>query len=79
MPLATLSPGSPAADPTKVETFKTGYSGSGLNIDSRGNVWVTNRLGSSETGKVAFEKFQKIMATSYDDEFLLRTMFKQQG
>ena len=68
-----------AADPSKVETFKAGYSGSGLNIDSQGNVWVTNRLGSSERGKVALEKFQKIMSTSYDDEFLLRTMFKQQG
>src|SRR5262249_46391619 len=32
-----------AADPSKVQTFKTGVSGSGLAIDSRGNVWVTNR------------------------------------
>ena len=31
----------PAADPSKAEKFKTGYSGSGLAIDSRGNVWVT--------------------------------------
>ncbi len=69
----------PAADPSKVETFKTGYSGSGLNIDSQGNVWVTNRLGSAERGKVALEKFQKIMATSYDDEFLVRTMYQQRG
>lgn len=69
----------PATDPSKVETFKTGYSGSGLNIDSQGNVWVTNRLGNSDRGKVAFEKFQKIMATSYDDEFLVRTMYQQRG
>jgi hypothetical protein len=68
-----------AADPTKVQTFKAGYSGSGLNIDSQGNVWVTNRLGSSERGKVALEKFQKIMSTSYDDEFLVRTMYQQRG
>ena len=68
-----------AADPSKVETFKAGYSGSGLNIDSQGNVWVTNRLGSAERGKVALEKFQKIMATSYDDEFLVRTMYQQRG
>jgi hypothetical protein len=27
----------PASDPSKVETFKTGYSGAGLAIDSRGN------------------------------------------
>ena len=69
----------PATDPSKVETFKAGYSGSGLNIDSQGNVWVTNRLGSAERGKVAFEKFQKIMSTSYDDEFLVRTMYQQRG
>ncbi len=62
-----------------METFKTGYSGSGLNIDSQGNVWVTNRLGSADRGKVALEKFQKIMATSYDDEFLVRTMYQQRG
>ena len=30
-----------ADDPSKVETFKAGYSGSGLGIDSHGNVWVT--------------------------------------
>ena len=40
----------PASDPSKVEKFKTGYSGSGLGIDSQGNVWVTNRLGSSMRG-----------------------------
>ena len=37
----------PASDPSKAEKFKTGCSGSGLGIDSQGNVWVTNRLGSS--------------------------------
>ncbi len=45
----------PASDPTRVETFPTGYSGSGLAIDSQGNVWVTNRFGnfaSSTTGIV---------------------------
>jgi hypothetical protein len=31
---------------------KAAYSGSGL------TVWVTNRLGNSEPGKVAFEKIQ---------------------
>jgi hypothetical protein len=40
----------PASDPTKVEKFKAGYSGSGLGIDSQGNVWVANRLGSSVRG-----------------------------
>jgi streptogramin lyase len=69
----------PTADPSKVETFKTGYSGSGLAIDSQGNVWVTNRLGSADRGKAALEEFQKIMRDSYNDEYLVRTMFKQQG
>jgi streptogramin lyase len=68
-----------ASDPSKVDTFKAGYSGSGLNIDSQGNVWVTNRLGSAARGKAALEEFQKIMRTSYNDEYLVRTMFKQRG
>ena len=41
----------PASDPTKVETFKAGFLGSGLAIHSLGNVWVTNKLGSSEWGR----------------------------
>lgn len=39
-----------ASDPTKVDTYKTGYSSSGLAIDSKGNVWITNRLGNSLKG-----------------------------
>ena len=37
----------PASDPSpgKVETFKTGFSPSGLAVDSKGNVWVTCRRG----------------------------------
>jgi hypothetical protein len=69
----------PATDPSKVETFKTGYSGSGLGIDSQGNVWVTNRLGSAARGKAALETLANIMKTSYNDEYLVRTMFKQRG
>jgi streptogramin lyase len=37
-------------DPSKVNTFKVGYSGSGLAVDSLGNVWITNKLGSSARG-----------------------------
>ena len=40
----------PASDPSKAEKFNTGWSGSGLGIDSQGNVWVTNRFGSSMRG-----------------------------
>ena len=45
--LRQARPRFPASDPSKVETFKAGWSGSGLGIDSQGNVWVTNRFGSS--------------------------------
>jgi hypothetical protein len=38
----------PASDPSKVEFFKAGWSGSGIAVDSLGNVWVCNRSGSSE-------------------------------
>jgi len=38
------------SDPSKVENFKVGYSGSGLAVDSLGNVWITNKMGSSERG-----------------------------
>jgi hypothetical protein len=69
----------PTADPSKVDTFKVGYSGSGLNIDSQGNVWVTNRLGSAQRGKAALEEFQRIMRVSYNDAYLVRTMSKQHG
>ena len=39
-----------ASDPSKIASFKVGYSGSGLAVDSLGNVWIANRLGSSERG-----------------------------
>jgi hypothetical protein len=68
-----------ATDPSNVDTFKAGYSGSGLNIDSQGNVWVTNRLGSTQRGKAALEELQRIMRSSYNDEYLVRTMSKQRG
>src|SRR5262245_39477385 len=40
----------PASDPTKAENFKTGINNSGLNIDSQGNVWITNRFGTGLLG-----------------------------
>ena len=42
----------PASDPSKAQTFSTGFSGSGLAVDSAGNVWITNKLGSSEYGRL---------------------------
>jgi len=41
----------PASDPTKAETFKAGFLGRGLAVDSLGNVWVTYKLGS-ERGRL---------------------------
>ena len=70
----------PAADPSKVETFKTGYSGSGLAIDSQGNVWVTNRFGSSLRGLAKLIEIGLVMKGGGDfDETLTRTMFEQKG
>ena len=51
----------PAADPSKVETFKTGFSSSGLGIDSQGNVWVTNRLGSDLVGMFASQIIGRLL------------------
>jgi hypothetical protein len=48
----------PAADPSpgKVETFKTGFSPSGLAVDSKGNIWITCRLGTSPKGGEILKK-----------------------
>ena len=70
----------PASDPSKAQKFKTGFSGSGLGIDSQGNVWVTNRLGNSI--RAAFVMGDMILAFKTGgnfDEVLTRHMFKQQG
>jgi hypothetical protein len=65
----------PAADPSKVEQFKTGYSGSGLGIDSRGNVWVTNRFGNSDQGKATYDKaLETLRGGGNYDEVLTRAM-----
>ena len=48
------------SDPTKVEKFEVGYGGSGLAIDSQGNVWHADRFGSSENGRL---KLVELMAT----------------
>jgi hypothetical protein len=57
-----------ANDPTKVETFKTGFSGSGLAVDSLGNVWVANRFGSSERGRLKLYEMMAAFKFNYDDD-----------
>jgi hypothetical protein len=71
-----------AADPSKTQTFKTGFSSSGLGIDSQGNVWITNRLGSGVAGMAHLVdmgvrlKTEGVAAAS---DYLTKTMSEQTG
>jgi len=70
----------PASDPSKVEKFETGWSNSGMGIDSQGNVWVTNRLGNSvRGGLVLAHTIEAIKTTGSGDEILTKAMAKQTG
>jgi len=68
----------PASDPSKAEKFETGWSGSGLNIDSQGNVWVTNRLGNSWSRAILMaELLEKALTGGNPDPDLTRAMSRQ--
>ncbi|HKF20011.1 MAG TPA: hypothetical protein VKE93_00505 [Candidatus Angelobacter sp.] len=72
----------PASDPSRVETFKTGFSSSGLGIDSQGNVWVTNRLGNSVDGMAHLVDMgvrEKAEGVSKASDYLTKTMSEQKG
>jgi len=70
----------PASDPSRAEKFETGWSGSGMGIDSQGNVWVTNRLGNSvRGGLVLAHVLESIKTTGSGDEIMTKAMFKQTG
>ena len=58
----------PASDPEKFETFKVGYSASGLAVDSLGNVWVTNKLGSSPKGGLKFAEVLAAFKFNFDHD-----------
>ncbi len=58
----------PASDPSKVETFKVGYSASGLAVDSLGNVWITNKLGSSARGGLKFAEMLAAFKFNFDND-----------
>ena len=58
----------PASDPSKAETFKAGYSGSGLAVDSLGNVWITNKLGSSPKGALKFAEMLAAFKFNFDKD-----------
>jgi hypothetical protein len=72
----------PAADPGKVETFKTGINNSGMNIDSLGNVWVTNRFGTGLLGMahlVDMGVHLKLEGVTSASDYLTTVMSKQKG
>ena len=72
----------PAADPSKVETFKTGINNSGLAIDSQGNVWVTNRFGTGLLGMahlVDMGVHLKLEGVASASDYLTTVMSKQKG
>src|SRR5499426_1631673 len=72
----------PASDPTKAENFETGINNSGLNIDSQGNVWITNRFGTGLLGMAHMIdtgirlKLEGVAAAS---DYLTKTMSEQKG
>ena len=70
----------PASDITKAEKFETGWSNSGMGIDSQGNVWVTNRLGNSARGGLVLAHMLEALKTGGNgDEILTKSMSKQTG
>jgi len=72
----------PATDPSKSENFKTGYLNSGLNIDSQGNVWITNRFGSGLMGMAHLVDMGvrlKTEGVTSASDYLTKTMSGQTG
>jgi hypothetical protein len=72
----------PAADPSKVQNFKSGVNTSGLGIDSRGNVWVTTRFGNGLLGKAHLIDMGvrlKLEGVNAASDYLTKTMSKQKG
>jgi hypothetical protein len=72
----------PAADPSKAENFKVGFNSSGLAIDSRGNVWVTDRFGSGLLGMAHLIDMGvrlKLEGVAAASDYLTKTMSEQKG
>ena len=72
----------PASDPTKAEKFKTGDNNSGLNIDSQGNVWVTNRFGAGLLGMYHLADVAlrlKVEGFQSAQDYIAKTLSKQTG
>ena len=72
----------PAADPSKAEDFRTGIANSGLNIDSKGNVWVTNRFGTGLLGMAHLIDVAlrlRLSGVTSASDYLTKTMSEQKG
>ena len=72
----------PASDPTKAERFDVRSNNSGLNIDSQGNVWVTNRFGAGLLGlahMVDMAVHLKTGGVLSASDYLTKTMSEQKG
>ncbi len=73
----------PASDPSKVEVFPTGGgSGKGMAIDSKGNAWITNTLGTGLTleTKLHIEALKlKGRTLSAIDEVVITDLLSHEG
>jgi hypothetical protein len=72
----------PASDPSKAENFKVGFNSSGLAIDSKGNVWVTDRFGSGLLGMAHLVDMGvrlKLKGVAAASDYLTMTMSEQKG
>ena len=72
----------PASDPTKTVRFDVRSNNSGINIDSQGNVWVTNRFGSGPSGVAKMVDMAAHLKTGgllSASDYLTKTMSEQKG
>ena len=72
----------PAADPGKAVKFEVRSNNSGLNIDSQGNVWVTNRFGPGLLGMAHMIDMAVHLKTGgvlSASDYLTKTMSEQRG
>src|SRR6202012_1494940 len=79
---AEHGPRFPPADPSKAETFYVGASPAGMNVDSRGNVWVTTRFGNGVLGKLHLADMDvraKLGGVVPGMDFMTSTMSTQLG
>ncbi|MBS1133288.1 MAG: hypothetical protein H6R02_429 [Burkholderiaceae bacterium] len=72
----------PATDPGKAVKFDVRSNNSGLNIDSQGNVWVTNRFGAGLLGMAHMVDMAVHLKTGgvlSASDYLTKTMSEQKG